>query len=157
MSEDKERPPKMSLEDMHLIDSLRVTRVPVDDNAKDFYSKEEGKETSFYLGYHPKPHTLALEKTLYVYYPRSSKAMGILVFLDKYGQEWTLIEDRELHTLLDLGIPLTYYYMKEGGPKGMGMEPPREAPHVSIPPFKPKTTSLPRAEPRHEKSMRTFI
>ena len=74
--------------------------MPIDDNAKALYSREEGKETSFYLGHHPKPNTLTPEKTLYVYYPRSSKAVGILVFLDKYGQEWTLIEDRELHTLL---------------------------------------------------------
>ena len=83
--------------------------------------------------------------------------MGILVFLDRYGQEWTLIEDRELHTLQNLGIPLSYNYMKEGGPKGMGMEPFGEAPHVSFPPFKLEATSLPRAKTRCEESMPTFV
>ena len=67
--------------------------------------------------------------------------MGILVFLDRYGQEWTLIEDRELHTLQYLGIPLSYYYMKERGPKGM--ETSRGAPHVSFPPIKHEVTSIP--------------
>ena len=43
--------------------------------------------------------------------------------------------------------------MKEGGPKEIGIEAPREAPHVSFPPLKPKATSLPRAKSRHEKSM----
>ena len=145
LREVEERPPEMSPEDMRLINSFRVNRVPIDDNAKALYSREEGKETSFYLGHHPRPNTLTPEKTLYVYYPRSSKAVGILVFLDKFGQEWTLIEDKELHTLMHLGIPLTYYYIKEGGPKGMGIEPPREAPHVSFLPLKPEATSLPRA------------
>ena len=85
MGKEEERPLEMSFKDMCLIKSLRVNRVPIDDNAKALYSKEEGKELSFYLGYHPKPHTLTHEKTLYIYYPRSSKAVGILVFLDKYG------------------------------------------------------------------------
>ena len=109
MGEDEERPPKVSHNDMRLINSLRVMRVPIDDNDKALYSREEGKKMSFYLEYHQKPHTLTPEKTLYVYYSRNSKAIGILVFLDKYGQEWTLIEDRELHTLLHLGIPSSYY------------------------------------------------
>ena len=156
MGKEEERPPRMSLEDMHLINSLRVTRVAKDDNAKALYSREERKELSFYLSYHPKPHTLTLEKTLYVFYPRSCEAAGILVFLDRYGQEWTLIGDRELHTLQHLGILLSYYYMKEGGPKGMGMVPSRGAPHVSFPPFKLDVTSLPRVESRQQKSMPTF-
>ena len=46
--------------------------------------------------------------------------------------------------------------MKEGGPKGMGMEPLGGALHVSFPPLKPETTSLPRAETRHKKSMPIF-
>ena len=148
MGKEEERPPEMSLEDMHLINSLRVNRVSIDDNAKTLYSKEEGKEMSFYLSQHPKPHTLTLEKTLYVYYPRSSKAIEILVFLDRYGQEWTLIEDKELHTLQYLGIPLSFYYMKEGGLEGM--ETSRGSPHASFPPFKPKVTSIPKAKPRQE-------
>ena len=47
--------------------------------------------------------------------------------------------------------------MKEGGPKGMDMEPPREAPHVSFPPFKPEASSLPRVNLKREKSMPTFV
>ena len=58
MGEEEERPSEVSHEDMCLINSLRVTRVPIDDNAKSLYSKEEGKEINFYLGHHPKPHTL---------------------------------------------------------------------------------------------------
>ena len=46
MGEEEERPPKMSLEDMRLINSFRVNRVPIDDNAKTLYSREEGKETN---------------------------------------------------------------------------------------------------------------
>ena len=143
MGKEEERPPEMSPEDMHLINSLRVTRVPMNENAKALYSREEGKETNFYLGHHLKSHTLILEKTLYVFYPRSSKAVGILVFLDIYAQEWSLIKDIKLHTLQHLGIPISYCYMKEGGLRGM--EPSRGAPHVSFPPFKPKVISLPRA------------
>ena len=85
MGEKEERQPKVSHEDMCLINSLRVTRVPIDDNAKALYSREEEKETNFYLGHHPKSHTLTPKKTLYAFYPRSSKFVGILVFLDRYG------------------------------------------------------------------------
>ena len=51
------------------------------------------------MGHHPKPHTLIIQKTLYVFYLRSLKAVGILVFRDKYGQEWTLIDEKKLNTL----------------------------------------------------------
>ena len=82
MGEEKERPSKVSHEDMPLINSPRVMRVPIDDNAKTLYSREEGKEMSFYLGHHPKPHTLTLEKTLYVFYLRSSKAVRAMPWLE---------------------------------------------------------------------------
>ena len=154
LGEEEERPPEISPKDMHLINSLRVTGVPIDDNAKTFYSREEGKELSFYFGHHPKPHTLTSEKTLYVLYPRGSKTTGILVFLDRFGHEWTLIEDRELHKLQLLGIPLSYYYVKEGGPRGM--ETLGGAPNANFPPFKPKVTSLPKEKLRRAKIMPTF-
>ena len=98
-SVEEEKPPKVSQEDMCLINSLWVTRVPIDDNVKVLYSQKQGKEWNFYLGHHPKPHTLSMEKTLYVFHPRSSKVVGILVFLNKYGQEWTLIDEKEINTL----------------------------------------------------------
>ena len=82
MNEEEEKPLEVSQENMRLINSLRVMRVPIDDNVKALYSREEGKELNFYLGHHPKPHTLTLEKTLYVFNPRSSNAIGILVFID---------------------------------------------------------------------------
>ena len=75
-------PPEVSHEDMCLISSLRVTRVPIDDNAKALYSGEEEKKMNFYLGHHPKPHILNPKKTLYIFYQRSSKVVGILVILE---------------------------------------------------------------------------
>ena len=82
MSEEEEKPPKVIQEDMRLINSQRVARVLINDNAKALYSREGGKELSFYLGHHPKSHTLTLEKTLHVFYLRSSKAVEILVFIE---------------------------------------------------------------------------
>ena len=70
---------------MHLINSLRVTRLLIDDNAEALYSQEERKELKLYLGHHPKPNILTTERKLHVFYPRSSKAIVILVFLDLYG------------------------------------------------------------------------
>ena len=60
MGKEEERPPKMNPKDMSLINSLRVTRVPIDDSAKSLYSRKEEKEINFYLGLHPKSHTLTL-------------------------------------------------------------------------------------------------
>ena len=84
-SEEEEKPPEVIQEDMRLINSLWVSRVPIDDNAKALYSREEGKEWNFCLGHDLNPHTLFAKKTLYVFYLRISKVVGILVFLDKYG------------------------------------------------------------------------
>ena len=52
MGEGEERPLEMGPKKMCLINSLRVTRVPIDDNAKALYSREEEKkELSFFLGH----------------------------------------------------------------------------------------------------------
>ena len=52
MGKEEERPPKVSHEDMHLINSLRVMGVPIDDNAKALYSRDKEKELNLYLGHH---------------------------------------------------------------------------------------------------------
>ena len=41
--------------------------------------------------------------------------MGILIFLDKYGQEWSLLEESELETYQHLGIPMNYYFKEDKG------------------------------------------
>ena len=51
MSEDEEKHLEVGQENMCLINSLRVTRVPIDDNAKALYILEEEKELKFYLGH----------------------------------------------------------------------------------------------------------
>ena len=130
---------------MRLINSLRVTRVPIDDNVKSLYSKEKGRELSFYLAHHPKPHTLTLETMLYVFNPRSSKVVGMLVLQDKYRQEWTLKDEKEFNNVQQKGIPLSY--------KLKGIYTLRGIPHVTFTPSKPQIYHTHPTEHRHERSM----
>lgn len=84
---DEEKPLVVDLNELQLINSLRAQRVPIDDQAKALYTLEEEGERNFYGGIHPKPHSLTPKKTLYTFYAKSAKALGVLIFLDKYGQE----------------------------------------------------------------------
>ena len=56
--EEEENPPTVDLNELQLINSLTVQRVPIDDNAKALYTHEDGGERNFYGGLHPQPHTL---------------------------------------------------------------------------------------------------
>ena len=116
--EKEEKPPTVDLNELRLINSLQTQRIPIDDKSKALYTHGEKGERNFYGGMHPQPHTLTPEKTLYTFYPRNAKAMGVLIFLDKYGQEWSLLEEAELTTYLHMGIPVSFYLAEEEEPAG---------------------------------------
>ena len=87
-----------------LINSIHVKRVPIDDDhARALYTYGESGERNFYGGVHPQPNSLTTDTTLYTFYPKSAKAMGVLIFLDKFGQEWTLTDEAELETFTYMG------------------------------------------------------
>ena len=62
---------------------------------------------------HSLPHTLTPDKILYTFYPKNTKDVGVLIFLDKYGQEWTLLNEKELETYQHMGVPVTFYFKGE--------------------------------------------
>ena len=53
IEEQKEKPPTVDLNELRLINSLRVHRVPIDDDSKDLYVHEEKGQRNFYGGSHP--------------------------------------------------------------------------------------------------------
>ena len=96
---------------------LHAKRVPLDDNAKALYTHGEKWERNFYGGLHPQPYSLTPNKTLYAFYPKNTKSMGVLIFFDKYGQKWKLLEEAELETYLHMGVPVSFYFKEGNKPK----------------------------------------
>ena len=62
----EERPPNMASMRLKLFNSLRIGKVPIDDVVKALYTIKEAGLKTFFQTYHPLPHTLTDEKTLYV-------------------------------------------------------------------------------------------
>ena len=68
----EEKPLAADINELKLINSLSVQRVPIDDNAKVLYTYGERGERNFYGGLYPQPYTLTPEKTLYTFYPKNA-------------------------------------------------------------------------------------
>ena len=74
--------------------------------------------------------------------------MGVLIFLDKSGQEWTLTDEAELETFTYMGKPVSFYFKKETN----GASTSKGTAHVDFA-DKPRETPLsPKKEPTKSKS-----
>ena len=112
------------------MNSPRVMRVPIDDDPKALYTHIEDGERNFYGGHHLKAHTLALEKNIYNFSPRSTKVIGVLVLQDKYGQKWKLLDHKELETHQHLGVLVSPYFKEDMDTIGLGTS--KGSPHVGF-------------------------
>lgn len=63
------------------------------------YEHENARNTSYFLGIDPLPCELSIEKVLYLFSYESALGNNIMYF-DKYGREYKLVEPREVPRLL---------------------------------------------------------
>ena len=111
--ENDEKPPPMDPREYKLFNSARVKRVPIDDPTKGLYTQLHEGERNFYEGDNSLTHPLTPEKTLYSFCPKSSKAVAFVLFLDKYGKEWNLLDDKGLEAHQHLGRPVSQYFKED--------------------------------------------
>lgn len=122
LEEPEENPPSIDMKEFRLLNSFHVKRVPIDDLVRALYTQWDNGDRHFYGGLHPKPNSLATKKTLYTFFPKSAKAMGVLIILDKFGQEWTSLDEAELETFTHMGKPVSFYFkllLQRGDPRGI--------------------------------------
>lgn len=56
--------------------------------------------------------------------------MGVLIFHDKFNQEWTIVDEAELETYLHMGVPVSFYFKDENETKGVSIS--KGAAHVDF-------------------------
>ena len=136
------------MKEFRLINSIHVKRVPIDDRARALYTHGESGERNFYGGVHPQPNSLTTDKILYTFYPKSAKAMGVLIFLEKFGQEWTLVDEAKLETFTHMGKPVSFYFKEETN----GASTSKGTAHVDFADKPRETPFSPKKEPTKRKS-----
>ena len=146
--EPEEKPPSIDMGKFRLTNSIHVKRVPIDDHTRSLYTHGESGERNFYGGVHPQPNSLTTDKTLYTFYPKSAKAIGVLIFLDKFGQEWTLRDEAELETFTYMGKHVSFYFKKETN----GAYTSKGTAHVDFADKPRETPFSPKKEPTKSKS-----
>ena len=74
--------------------------------------------------------------------------MGVLIFLDKFGQDWTLTDEAELETFIYMGKPICFYFKN----KTNGESTSRGTAHVDFADKPRETPFSPKKEPTKRKA-----
>ena len=89
-----------------MINSVWTKRVLIDDATKVLYKREDAGSEFFYLRDFPPLHCLTEEKVLYVYVNTLAEAERSMLFLDKFGIEWSMKLEANIKELTFLGTPV---------------------------------------------------
>ncbi|KAI5073784.1 hypothetical protein GOP47_0011797 [Adiantum capillus-veneris] len=81
---------------LRLINSVWTQRVPIDDNTRALYKREDSDTTYFYVKKNPLSYNLSDEKVLYIFVQELASHHTSVIFMDKYGHEWNLLLEVEL-------------------------------------------------------------
>ena len=93
------------MDNIKLINLVSARRVLIDDITKGLYRREA---KLYYTIEDPMDHNLVEEKIFYVFKQEGSVHEMILIyFLDKFGQEWTLLLKEEVRGFTHQGVPIT--------------------------------------------------
>ena len=146
MSQDKEHglieegTPRIEQQGLRLINSIWFKRVPIDDATKALYKREDAGSEFFYLRDFPPLQCLTKDKVLYVYVNTHAEVKRSVLFLDKFGIEWSMRLEAEIKELTFLGTPVVRTGLAEAGisnftyrtPMGIPMPTPSALPHQEI-------------------------
>ena len=93
MKADKvKEPPFVDSIDMKLLNTIKVQLIKMDDPTIVVYVQESNEVTTCYFTKMPDLSTIQEEKTLYIYLEGTNTLKLNLVFLDKYGVLYELME-----------------------------------------------------------------
>ena len=134
-----EGPPALTPTGYKLVNSMWTQRVPIDDNTKAVYKREDTGTEFFYLRDNPPEYSLEADKALYVYVQTSMTRGGMpTIFLDKFGFEWSLLLESEVGGITFMGNPISRF-------GGVGI---RTPPSILRPTYSASSMPLPGPTPR---------